>query len=379
MNQPLGDGRKARATLTTRGSAPHGALCLLSCTLLLSAACGKRRPPLPPAERVPQRTELLSGVQRGNEVILSWPAPRRNAPDRSVQSIRRIDVYRVAERPSDPLPLTEEEFSARATLVGSVAFEQIQRAADTINYTDTLALTEPVRLRYALRYVNAAGQRAAFSNFLFIEPATTVSRPPTLLEVSNPSEQAVRLRWEPPRANVDNSTPINLLGYNVYRTDRSQAAPGQTPLNKSLLTTTEFNDQTFRFGEEYVYIVRAVSLGMGGGQVESLNSNALSITPRDIFPPSAPAGLSINASPQRVSIFFAANPERDVVGYNIYRSNDPLLPKEQWRKLNRSPFERTTYNDDAVEAGARYYYYLTAVDAAGNISPPSEVVSDLVP
>src|ERR671921_769623 len=95
-------------------------------------------PPLPPVERVPQRTELLSGVQRGNLVILSWPAPRRNASDESVQSIRRVDVYRLAEGVDDPLPLTEEEFSARATLVGSVSYEDIQRAKETLSYSDEL-------------------------------------------------------------------------------------------------------------------------------------------------------------------------------------------------------------------------------------------------
>src|SRR5918911_4627230 len=72
---------------------------LILLSLYLTSSCGKRRPPQPPVERVPQRTELLSGVQRGNEVILSWPAPLRNAPDGSVQSVRRIDVYRLAERP----------------------------------------------------------------------------------------------------------------------------------------------------------------------------------------------------------------------------------------------------------------------------------------
>src|SRR5687768_18405112 len=77
------------------------------CGILLLGAvilsgCGKRRPPLPPIERVQQRTELLSGAQQGNEVILSWPAPQRNAPDSSVQSIRRIDVYRLAEKPGAP-------------------------------------------------------------------------------------------------------------------------------------------------------------------------------------------------------------------------------------------------------------------------------------
>src|SRR5919205_1206242 len=100
------------------------AFCLLPFALTFSA-CGKRRPPLPPVEAVPQRTELLSGVQRGNLVILSWPAPRRNAPDVSVQSIRRVDVYRLAEGVQDPLPLTEEEFSARSTLIGSVPSDEI--------------------------------------------------------------------------------------------------------------------------------------------------------------------------------------------------------------------------------------------------------------
>ncbi|MBC7933083.1 MAG: fibronectin type III domain-containing protein [Rubrivivax sp.] len=321
----------------------------------------------------------MSGAQRGNLVILSWPAPRLNAPDDSVQSIRRIDVYRVAERPDDPLPLTEEEFGARATLVGSVPAETILRSTEEVTYTDTLTLTEPVRLRYALRYVNAAGQRAAFSNFLLIEPAASVSQPPVLAEATNSSESALLLRWQAPRANVDNSTPVNLLGYNIYRTERSQTETSQRPLNAAPLNATEFSDQTFRFGEVYEYIVRAVSLGTGGAQVESLNSNALTITPRDTFAPIAPTGLSTNASPRRVTIFFAANPERDVAGYHIYRSTDANLPKNEWRKLNRDPHDRTTYNDDAVESGVKYFYYLTAVDAAGNTSPPSEVVSETVP
>src|SRR6185312_1362455 len=76
---------------------PNKKAFLLLLFIVLSG-CGKRRPPLPPVERVQQRTELLSGIQRGNQVILSWPAPQRNAPDSSVQSIRRIDVYRLAEK-----------------------------------------------------------------------------------------------------------------------------------------------------------------------------------------------------------------------------------------------------------------------------------------
>lgn len=356
-------------------------LCFAALVMTAGLACGKRRPPLPPVERVQQRTELLSGTQQGNEVILSWPAPLRNAPDSSVQSIRRIDVYRLAEKPGAPRALTEDDFANRATLVGSVAYDEIRNAGDTLTYHDSLELAgEPTRLRYAVRYVNASGQRAAFSNFLLIEPAVKIAQPPVLQNTGKEvTDNAIVITWQAPIANIDASTPVNLLGYNVYRMDESQSTPGQTPLNSELISSTEFADRTFKFGGEYRYIVRAVSLGTEGAQVESLNSNILAVSPRDTFPPAAPSGLDVAAGPGRLSIFFAANVESDVAGYNLYRSTDPDLPKENWTKLNSTLLTRTSFQDDKVESGKRYYYFVRAIDTAGNVSPPSEVKSEVAP
>lgn len=357
-------------------------LLLLVVVLLTAVGCGKRRPPLPPIERVQQRTELLSGAQQGNEVILSWPAPQRNAPDSSVQSIRRIDVYRLAEKPGAPLALTEEEFAARATLVGSVTYDQIKTAGDTLTYHDTLELAgQPTRLRYAIRYVNASGQRASFSNFLSIEPAARIAQPPTLLSPPKQTEDAITITWQPPAANIDGSTPVNLLGYNVYRTDESQTEMSQTPINSALVSGTSYVDRNFKFGNNYRYIVRAVSLGTGGAQVESLNSNPVPVHPLDVFAPAAPERPSIAPDPSfgRLAIFFAANKETDIAGYNIFRSTDPNLPKANWTKLNQELLTRTNYRDDKVESGKTYYYYIVAVDTAGNISQPSEVASETVP
>lgn len=358
-------------------------LCAFLIASIVVGGCGKRRPPLPPVERVQQRTELLSGAQQGNEVILSWPAPRRNAPDSSVQSIRRIDVYRLAEKPGAPLALTEDEFSARATLVGSVTSEQIQTAGDVITYRDALELAgQSTRLRYAIRYVNASGQRAAFSNFLSIEPAARIAKAPALSTDVKVLEDSITLTWQAPAANIDNSTPVNLLGYNVYRTDESQTDAGNLPLNSELISGTTYADKTFQFGNNYRYIVRAVSLGTGGAQVESLNSNDVTVAPRDVFPPAAPERPSVAApepSSARLAIFFAANKETDIAGYNIYRSTDPDLPKQNWTKLNQSLLTRTTYQDDKVESGKTYYYYIEAVDKAGNVSKSSEVGSEKAP
>jgi fibronectin type 3 domain-containing protein len=348
--------------------------------LLFSTACGKRRPPLPPVERIPQRTELLSGVQRGNQVILRWPAPQRNAPAGSVQSIRRIDVYRLAEKPSAPLALTEEEFAARATLVGSVNDEQIAQSTDTLEYVDTLELAgEQTRLRYAIRYANTQGQRAPFSNFLLIEPAARIAAPPVITG-DDLTESALTITWTAPATNIDGSTPVNLLGYNIYRSSPAETDQAQTPpLNAAPIAATSYSDKTFRFGEQYNYVVRAVSLGTEGKQVESLNSNTISVMPRDTFPPSAPTNITIAAAPHRLSLFFPANPERDVAGYQVFRTTDPNLPKERWTKLTNALLTRTTFQDETVESGRKYYYYLRAVDTAGNTSAPSDVISETAP
>ena len=355
---------------------------LIAVVVLTAAGCGKRRPPLPPVERVQQRTELLSGAQQGNEVILNWPAPHRNAPDSSVQSIRRIDVYRLAEKPGAPLALTEDEFASRATVVGSVTYEQIKTAGDTLTYHDPLELAgQPARLRYAIRYVNASGQRAAFSNFLTIEPAARIAQPPVLQSPPKVAEDAITLTWNPPTANIDGSMPVNLLGYNVYRMDSSQNEINQTPINSALVSGPTYVDRSFKFGNEYRYIVRSVSLGTGGAQVESLNSNAVEAQPRDVFPPAPPERPSIAPDPSfgRLAIFFAANKEADIAGYNIYRSTDPNLPKQSWTKLNQELLTRTNFRDDKVESRKTYYYYIVAVDNAGNVSLPSEVASETVP
>lgn len=356
------------------------AAALLPLVLAFGVSCGKRRPPQPPIERVQQRTELLSGVQRGNQVILSWPAPLRNASDQSVQSIRRVDIYRLAEKPAAPLALTEEDFATRSTLIGSVTYDEIKSGVDALTYVDTLELAgQPTRLRYAVRYVNAAGQRASFSNFLLLEPAARIALPPTLIATGKEvGEEALTISWQPPASNIDGSTPVNLLGYNVYRLTEPESDIAQ-PLNDALISGTQYQDRNFKFGETYRYVVRAVSLGTEGGQVESLNSNSIAVSPVDTYAPSAPASITVAAAPGRLSIFFPANPEADVAGYNIYRATDPDLPKNRWNKLNPGLLTRTTFQDERVEAGTRYYYYLTAVDQAGNVSAPSEVVSEVVP
>ena len=301
--------------------------------------------------------------------------PARNAPRGDVLNISRADVYRLVEPATAPLQMSEEEFANRSSLIAAIRISDSDFGLQTLTHRDTLEFAgQAARIRYALRFVNDAGQRAAFSNSLLIEPTSTLAAGPGQL-TAVARQDSVRLEWQAPVANIDGSTPVSLLGYNVYRST-SDKVPA-TLLNKSPITDTFFEDTGFDFEKEYYYFVRAVSTGRSAEPVESTESNIVKFRPVDTFPPSAPTALTVAAAPGVISI--ALNPETDVIGYHIYRSTDPNLPKSGWTRLTTELLKTNTFQDRRVESGVTYYYYLTATDRFGNVSQPSEVVSEIAP
>lgn len=351
------------------------ALLAIVFALLIFGNCGKRKPPLPPVEKVVQRVEIV-GTQRGDAVTLSWNLPVQNASAASTLNISRTDVYRLAEPLNAPLTLSEEEFAARSTLISSVPVSAADFSRRHLSYTDKLDFSgQNARLRYAIRFVNASGQKASFSNFLLIEPTAKVAGKPISL-TAKLSEEAVVLNWSAPDENIDGSKPVNILGYNIYRAgaDESPKIINNTPVN-----TNAFRDEFFEFTKDYIYFVRTISLGSDGEPVESVNSNSVEIRPLDTFAPSAPTAITIAAAPSNLSIFFAVNPEKDIAGYRIYRSTDRGKPLAEWSLLTENLMTTNTFQDKNIEPGETYHYYLTAVDKTGNVSEASTIISETAP
>jgi hypothetical protein len=303
--------------------------------------------------------------------------PARNASKGDILNISRIDIYRLVEPATSPLQLSEEEFANRSSLIAAIRVTDGDFGLQTLTHRDTLEFAgQPARIRYAIRLVNASGQRAGFSNALLIEPTSVLAAGPTDLR-AEVRQDLIRLTWQAPVANIDGSTPASVLGYNVYRSpsDKSPA----TLLNKAPITGTSFEDTFFDFEKDYYYFVRAVSSGRSAEPVESIESNIVKFRPLDTFAPSAPSALTVAAAPGVISIFFALNPETDVTGYHIYRSTDPALPKPDWTKLTADLLKANTFQDRRVESGKSYHYFVTATDRFGNVSEPSEVVSETAP
>ena len=338
---------------------------LLALYMLSCLSCGKRMPPQPPVERVPQKVQI-DGVQRGDTVLLNWTMPARNASDGSVLNIDRVDIYRYAEASSTKFSLTEQEFESQSTLISSIKFAKEDFGLKKQTYSDRLEFAgQPIRLIYAVRFVNSSGQKAAFSNFLLVESTSKVAKAPENA-VAQTSEEAIILSWLAPTSNVDESSPVNIVGYNVYR--KNEASGAFKLVNSTPINDARFLDQKFQFGIDYEYFVRTISLGVDGETVESLDSGIITITPIDNFPPSPPSSITIAAAPNNLSIFFATNPEKDIVGYRVYRSTDPNLELSSWTLMTPEILSSNTFQDKKVESGKTYYYYLTATDSAGNVS-----------
>ncbi len=359
-----------------RGFNQKAALAFILSALLMTLCCGKRKPPLPPVEKVRQRVEI-SGFQRGNKIVLSWQMPARNASDSSILNIKSADVYRLAESLNDPQSLSEEEFANRSVVIGSLPITDDDFGLKRLTFTDTLEFAgQSARLRYAIRFVNSSGQKASFSNFLLIEPTAKVADSPKDLS-AEVTQDNILLNWTAPPSNVDGSKPLNILGYNIYRSlSKDQSAK---LLNEKPVSDTNYQDKSFEFNQEYFYFVRSVSVGSAGEPIESAESGVIRVLPKDDFSPSPPSSITIAAVPGNISIFFASNFEKDIAGYSIYRSTDANSDKSRWLLLTGDLLKTNTFQDTKIESGIKYFYYLTATDVRGNVSDPSEIVSETAP
>ena len=352
---------------------------LLSAILLSfcgSVSCGKIGDPLPPIPRASLIVRDLAASQRGTQVRLSFPLARAQA----VPQVERVDIYRLIEPVSAPVGVTETDFASRSTLIASIPGTDIPVGRTAITYDDSVELATKDKLErylYAVRIVDRSGRSGELSNYAPIVPLGEIARPAESLQ-ARVSQFEVEITWKPPAANESGSSPANIAGYNLYR----RTGEAISKMNTQPLTEPRYGERSFQFGETYEYFVRVLSLPPGSSNpqdaIESNDSQPLTLVPKDTFAPAAPDSIKIASINKIVSLFWPSNAEPDLAGYNVYRSEDESLPAERWVKLTPRLLNTTTFRDERVEVGKRYFYQLTAVDNAGNESPRSAVVSEIV-
>ena len=102
-------------------------------------------------------------------------------------------------------------------------------------------------------------------------------------------------------------------------------------------------------------------------QVEGPPSDEAGILYRDVYPPAAPARLDALTEAKLVRLVWDPSTSADVAGYLVFRAVDEAPPAP----LTEKPITDTFFTDEHVPEGKRSRYTVRAVDAHGNLSPPS--------
>jgi hypothetical protein len=294
--------------------------------------------------------------------------------------LQRVDVFRLIEASDAPMGLPIEAYSEQAHVIYSIPAKEISPNNSKVVYNDALDMRSELRnkrYRYAVRMFNASGQPADFSNYAIIEPLFNLSLPPDGLKAKQ-FETRIEITWDRPTGNMNETSPANVAGYNIYR----RQGDSVNRINPEPLREARFIDRNFQFGANYQYIVRSLSFTPGKADlneaIESNDSPPLNYTPKDTFPPTPPKPVTIASINSMVSLFWPLNAEPDVVGYNVYRAEDENAPAEKWIKLNPELHKTASFRDERVQVGKKYSYQITAIDAYGNESARSETVSETV-
>jgi fibronectin type 3 domain-containing protein len=184
-------------------------------------------------------------------------------------------------------------------------------------------------------------------------PDTTKPTAPAGLTATAGQGQ-VALNWQ---ASTDN---VGVTGYRVFRGTTQIASVGGTTLN--------YTDTGLAAGT-YSYTVRAVDAA--GNLSDPSNTASATVNPTDTQKPSAPSNLNATAtSSNRIDLTWQASTDNvAVAGYRVYRAGAEIA----------SLGTTTSYSDTSVSANTTYGYTVRAVDAAGNLSDPSNTASATTP
>ena len=335
------------------------AACLLLLVSLLTS-CGRKTAPLTPDSPRPEEIKDLSATVRGVEAYLSWSVPTKNVEGKSLPPggiaefrIYRAEIDRERRRPyykqvavvslADPSPARIRD--------GAVSWSE-----DGLQYGKVYA--------YRVRAYGMRGAVSAYSGEVRVAPFLSLAPPKNV--AAKAGDGVVDLSWDGVVQLADGSPYEGFLGYNVYR-GTEQGRQEKAPLNKEPVRTSAYRDTVVN-DRMFYYVVRSVDSAAPPWK-ESVDSAEVSATARDLTPPDPPTGLTVVPGIGRVFLTWNENRERDLAGYQVYRS---LKSGGGYERLTQKPINRTTYSDISVKQGMTYFYTITAVDKSGNESRRSQ-------
>ncbi|MDQ3985704.1 MAG: S8 family serine peptidase [Actinomycetota bacterium] len=240
--------------------------------------------------------------------------------------------------------------------------------ADVTSFANT-GLTEQTTYYYRVLASNAAGTSPASNVASATTPAapiTTAPSAPSGLSATAKSSTQIDLAW---------SDVAGESGYKVERSPNGNSKWAQIGTTGQNVTT--FSNTGLRASTTYHYRVMATNAygtSAPSNTASAQTPSGTTVTPSDdTTAPSTPQGLKATTGKGKVSLSWLASTDTGgsgLKGYMVFRSTSVTGAFS----LVASP-SSTSWSDGSVTRGKTYWYYVKAVDNAGNESAASTTVS----
>ena len=215
--------------------------------------------------------------------------------------------------------------------------------------------------RYQVQSVDLFGRASAPSAPVTLSAAASTPLPSPDISRATSGNRSVTLDWTP----ITDPRVRSLL---VLR--------GTTPDNLAIIakvapTARTYVDTTVQGGVPYLYALAAADdIGQATGR-----GTLTAATGQNLTPPAAPKGLTVTPTETTLKLAWAPNPEADLLGYRIYRSEGTQTPAQELL-LTGLPINTTTYVD-AIPQGVqtRYHYRVVSLNTSQVDSAPSAAVT----
>ena len=352
------------------------------------SGCGAPGDPVPPAPLVPVAVSDVAARQAGDGVELVFSLPPKTVSGEKLTAPPAVEIVRGSLKPNGAPD--SKSFRVVYTIPGALVPNYV--GAGHVQFTDPISPAEtkahPGAMYAYLIRTRLSKKRASADSNIVTARLFPVPQPISVVQFQV-TETSVNLTWPAP-AQTSAGDPLSTIsGYRVYRgeIDPHSSAPVGKDLSTihwlaplGLLgqpTANSYSDTRFEFGKTYVYLVRSV-VTADGSEIESDNSDPVSVTPLDTFPPAAPqdvvAAVLPGAAPSTfvVDLSWSINLESDFAGYRVYRSEQEGVRGEP---VTPDLLPTPAFRDSFVAPGHRYWYTVTALDRAGNESGASNSVA----
>jgi fibronectin type 3 domain-containing protein/lysophospholipase L1-like esterase len=233
-------------------------------------------------------------------------------------------------------------------------------AADVTTYNDTgLAASSTYYYRVLATGAGGDSSPSAVVSATTQAPPVTTPPAPASLTATAFSSTRIDLAWS------------NVVGETGYRVERSTGGGSWVAVAIRSADVTSYSDTGLTPATAYSY--RVVATNSAGGSPPSPVASATTLD-NDTIPPTVPKGLKAVSAKGKVNLSWTGSTDTGgsgLAGYRVWRSTTGVTGA--FTAIGTPG--GASYTDSNVTGNTDYWYRVTALDAAGNQSQPSNVVS----